>query len=506
MMKFKSLASLALGFSSLCSLYGQDTQKYWIEIDASKFTLSSDFQLDTLVIESKSLWLNAFTSELTPSQVNNISKNQLVKAVSPVQTLRYSSDNAQNGKYGDYIVSLNPEYFEKLGIDGKGVIAGVIDAGFVKVNTDSAFAHLIKDNRILGYRDFILDEKRKDFFDKQTSGDFHGANVLAYFGGYDIKNQARIGLATGASFYLARTENGDKEHLVEEDDWIEAIEWMHNKGVRVVNTSLGYSEFDDTTQNHTVQDMNGKTTKISIAAQKAVDLGMILVCSAGNLGLKPWKYVSAPADAEGVISVGATYKNDFAKEGYSSVGPEFNPYLKPDISTYSDRGTSYSSPEMAGLVACVLQKYPTLTPQQMKDALSFSGHMNPLPNNYVGYGVPDPVILFDYLAGKTTEQKKVTYLKETDDKIVFRINEKLQNGVVVYHKSDKVHVTDQLRISHNKKDSEIVREMISKKVIVAKYSSKIKRKKSIITIYRPSNAVFSTVVINGKLTEIEWTK
>ena len=53
--------------------------------------------------------------------------------------------------------------------------------------------------------------------------------------------------------------------LVEEDDWVKAIEWMHKNGVQLVNTSLGYSEFDNAEENHEWSDMNGRTTMITPA-------------------------------------------------------------------------------------------------------------------------------------------------------------------------------------------------------------------------------------------------
>jgi subtilisin family serine protease len=503
-MKLKIVGLVSIVLLTLTQSFSQKTQKYWIEVDPSQFKITEQFTLDSVKVESKSIWLNAFTTVLSEEQKAKMFFNPLVLNVSEVRVLKNTSPEAKMPSYGDYIVSLNPEYLEELGLDGTGVIAGVIDAGFVNVDSGLAYQHLVKNNRILGYRDFILDSARVDFFDQQTKGDYHGANVLAYFGGYNPETKTKIGLATGASYYLARTENGAKEHLVEEDDWIEAIEWMYGNGVRLVNTSLGYSEFDDTTENHTIYDMNGKTTKISIAAQKAVEKGMVLVCSAGNSGLKPWRVVSAPGDAEGVITVGATKKDDFAKEGYSSEGPEFNSYIKPDISTYSDRGTSYSSPEMAGLVACILQKYPNLTCQQIKEALAIAGHLNPLPNNYIGYGVPDPKILFDYLAGKDIKPREVKLMVESDSVAKIKWCDSLYKGIVVFHKIDKVHVTSQLRISHKKIDSDTFKEMVERGLTKRTYSSKIKKSGAVIKLYRPQGVKFSTVVINDSLVEIEW--
>lgn len=475
----------------------QATQKYWVELNADNMQIDGSYTNDSLKVASVSTWLNAFTTYLTSDEKQEMLQNDMVLAVSDVKKLQYESTSIKH--YGDYVTTLNPAYLEELGLDGTGVVAGVIDAGFINVDSGAAFEHIISENRILGYKDFIIDD-REDFFGEETSGDIHGANVLAYMGGYNPETKQRIGLATGASFYLARTENGDVEHLVEEDDWIEAIEWMHSKGVRVVNTSLGYSEFDDSTENHTVADMNGKTTKISIAAQKAVEKGMILVCSAGNLGHKEWRYVSAPADAEGVISVGATKKDDLSKEFYSSVGPEFNPYIKPDISTYSDRGTSYSSPEIAGLVACMLQKNPTLTPKQVKEALAISGNMNPLPNNFVGYGVPDPIVLFDYLDGKEIKPKTVNRIEVKGKVAKVKSKDKLEQNFVVYHKVNQIHVAVQLRVLLKDKEG----ERVKKRSLKTLYKARFRKNSATLKLNRIEGIKFSTVVVDGKLVEIEW--
>lgn len=496
-----------IGMAMLGAIHSNAQHKYWLDFDPLTTDVSAErFSLDSLTIESKSVWFNAVSARLTPTQQAALAQNPLILKISRVHQLEPSAkDDQLGGPYGDYISCLNPEYLHELGLDGHGVIAGVIDAGFVNVDSGAAFRHIVQENRILGYRDFI-DPDTKDFFEQKTSGDIHGANVLAYFGGYNPQTQTRIGLGSGASFYLARTENGDKEHLVEEDDWIEAIEWMHSKGVRLVNTSLGYSTFDDPSENHANTQMNGQTTRISKAAQKAVEKGMVLVCSAGNLGHKEWKYVSAPADAPGVISVGATTKVDFARAYYSSIGPEYNAYLKPDISCYSDRGTSYSSPEIAGLVACMLQKYPTLTPKEVKEALAISGHLNPLPNNYLGYGVPDPVKLFGYLAGQQIQPNKVQEQTPTNGLVKLRVHKKLEKNVIAFHKTDRVHTDSQLQISNNRIEAKYLKKLFSKQVADVNYKSKIRKNGATIVLYRPKNKEikFTTVVLEGQLIEIEW--
>jgi hypothetical protein len=84
-----------------------------------------------------------------------------------------------------------------------------------------------------------------------------------------------------------------------------------------------------------------------------------------------WKqYISAPGDVENVITVGAT---NFSllnpeingklilKASYSGSGPEFLPYTKPDVACFSDRGCSFSTPIITGLIACMLEIDSTLS-------------------------------------------------------------------------------------------------------------------------------------------------
>ncbi|NJK97909.1 MAG: S8 family serine peptidase, partial [Bacteroidales bacterium] len=120
------------------------------------------------------------------------------------------------------------------------------------------------------------------------------------------------------------------EYLVEEDNWIAAAEYADSLGTDIINTSLGYSTFNNPDQNHTYQDMNGISARISKAAEMASDKGMIVVVSAGNEGSSNWRYISAPADAHNILAVGAVNSNRF-RAGFSSTGPSFDNRVKPDV-------------------------------------------------------------------------------------------------------------------------------------------------------------------------------
>jgi sugar phosphate isomerase/epimerase len=102
--------------------------------------------------------------------------------------------------------------------------------------------------------------------------------------------------------YLFITEDVRSENPVEESLWVEAAEKADSLGVDIINTSLGYFEFDNTTYNHTYSDMDGITAFISRGAEIAFSRGMIVV--AGNEGsFNP--HIETPADAVSVLAIGA---------------------------------------------------------------------------------------------------------------------------------------------------------------------------------------------------------
>jgi len=208
--------------------------------------------------------------------------------------------------------------------------------------------------------------------------------------GSDTLKQVQYGMAVNASFYLARTENGDREYRGEEDMWIMAMEWMDSVGVRLISTSLGYAiKMDDPNDNYTQEQMDGKTARITKAAEIAfTQKGIFLTVSAGNEGDTNWRIISAPADAEGALSVGATKAATWDRISYSSIGPESLPYLKPNVSCFSPNGTSFSCPAVAGFVACLMKNDSTLTNVQLKNIIQRSAHLYPYGNNFIGYGVP----------------------------------------------------------------------------------------------------------------------
>ena len=295
--------------------------------------------------------------------------------------------------YGPAITQIKMSHADRLheaGFKGQGMTIAVIDAGFHNVDKIEA----MKNINILGTRDFVNPEA--DIYAESS----HGMSVLSCM----AMNQPNvmIGTAPEASYWLLRSEDEYSENLVEQDYWAAAIEFADSVGVDLVNTSLGYYSFDDPTKNYRYRDLNGHYALMSREAAKAADKGIVVVCSAGNSGSGSWKKITPPGDAENVITVGAVNKYGVLAP-FSSVGNTDDGRVKPDVVAVglgSDvmgtdgnlrhaNGTSFSSPIMCGMVACLWQACPELTAKEIIELVRRSGDRAVFPDNIYGYGIPD---------------------------------------------------------------------------------------------------------------------
>ncbi|MEI6765236.1 MAG: S8 family serine peptidase [Bacteroidota bacterium] len=296
------------------------------------------------------------------------------------------------------------DYLHSQGFRGQGMVIAVIDAGFYHVNSIGIFDSLWANNQILGTKDFV--EPNGDVFTKST----HGMMVLSIMGG-NAPGQM-IGTAPLASYWLLRSEDADTEFPIEEDNWVAAAEYADSVGADVINSSLGYTEFLNPDWNHTYADMNGHTCRSTLGANMAAAKGILVVNSAGNSGNDAWKYIGAPSDGDSVLCIGAVDGNtNFAS--FSSHGPAYGGDIKPDVcgmgegtivsstsgSVMPGNGTSFSSPVMAGSVACLWQSNTTMTNMQVYQAVIASANRFNNPDSLYGYGIPNLTGAFLILSG-----------------------------------------------------------------------------------------------------------
>jgi len=361
-----------------------------------KFEYVSALQQASVRVINHSRWLNAVSAEISPENLARVRELSFVKGIEKMDSdffIARSAPIPSPSMLAPVMEQVQSNVFTSQRLTGKGVTIGVIDAGFYGADSSDLLRHLFTRNKVLGIRDYVKPHQRGEelYSTAESYSDMHGTEVLSAIAGIDKRDEVQYGLALNSKFYLARTDYSLREWRGEEDNWIAALEWMDSLGVRLINTSLGYARgFTDPTENYDPSQMDGKSTAITRAAQVAADKkGILLVVSAGNEGEdKTWRVITAPADAKGVLSVGATNQHQWTRIGYSSIGPESLDYLKPNVSCYSLYGTSLSAPVITGFAACLMEHSPELTNKELIDIIERSAHLYPYGNNYVGYGVP----------------------------------------------------------------------------------------------------------------------
>ncbi len=324
----------------------------------------------------------------------------------PETVNNYRSTSFNYGISLNQVSMLKGDLMHDNGYTGAGKLIAVIDAGFVNVDVMDAFDSLFMNNRILGTWDFVDNEA--DVYDD----DAHGTMVLSVIGG-NLPGEL-IGTAPGASYLLLRSENAPAEAIIEEYNWASAAEYADSAGADIINSSLGYTVFDDPSQNHSYSDLDGNTTPVTRAADIAASKGIVVCNSAGNEGNGPWFRISAPADADSILAVGAVDAMSLYVQ-FSGKGPSFDGNIKPNVAAQGSQtivadpwngvgvfpanGTSFSSPLMAGMVATLWQCHPNATNMQIISAIQQSGNQANNPDSLLGYGIPDFPMACLILAG-----------------------------------------------------------------------------------------------------------
>jgi serine protease AprX len=301
------------------------------------------------------------------------------------------------GQAAFQVEMLRTDFLHRRFKTGGGMLIGVFDGGFIGTDTLPQFKRLIRDNNgIADVWNFHLDN------DSVYRSSSHGTAVLSAMAG--VLPGQYSGTAPDARYALYLTEVVEFERIIEEDYWVFAAERADMLGVDLINTSLGYTTFDseDAAFNHTYADMDGKTTIISRGANWAASRGMLVVVSAGNQGASPWRYISAPADADSALAVGAVDAQGQVV-WFSSRGPSFDGRVKPNVAAVGagtalvstggnvvfGNGTSFSAPLICGSAACLWQAFPERSNMEIFRAIERSASHFLQPNDSIGYGIPD---------------------------------------------------------------------------------------------------------------------
>lgn len=352
-------------------------------------------QIEQLSFVEKTVLVHPYTA-ITKNNDNSFGLKKPNESKLEPRAISKNINSMDYGYASNQIEQLNGIALHDLGFKGEGVLIAVLDAGFCNVNQLDAFIPLFQSNRIIMAKDFV--KPGGDVYDSDINQ--HGTAVLSCMGAY-LPEQI-IGTAPDASYCLFRTEDGNDEYLIECYNWVIGAEAADSIGADIINSSLGYNTFDDPLMDYTYSQMDGFTAVSSIGATKLIERGVIVVVSAGNSNGSSWPWVGTPADVPQSLTIAAV-NQDEAIASFSSIGPNGAGFQKPDVAAqgvnaavvYSDNhiyggsGTSFSSPILCGMAACLLQAYPAKSPDIIKEKILQSADKYSNPDINYGYGIPD---------------------------------------------------------------------------------------------------------------------
>lgn len=271
----------------------------------------------------------------------------------------------------------------RQGIFGQGIGVAVLDTGI--------YPHRDLQGRIVYFRDYV--QGKLSPYDDNG----HGTHICGIIGGNS--QGAHRGVAPGCRLYgfkvLDQRGNGkigDTCHAVEE---ILKINAAGKYQIHIINISVGMME--------TVQPALQK--RLLETVEKAWDKGIVVLAAAGNNGPGE-NTVTSPGISKKIITVGSL--DDGAGDsmgnpgsGYSGRGPTAACVVKPEIlmpgtnivscanrglGYVRKSGTSMAVPVLTGMIALLLCKYPSMTPNEIKMRLFYAASKEGLKPEQKSWG------------------------------------------------------------------------------------------------------------------------
>lgn len=283
----------------------------------------------------------------------------------------------------------------QAGFTGKGITVAVFDSGFPGLDKATAFSHVFTNSQVSGQLNVVRPWIKDVFRDNE-----HGTQVASLI----LANQAGtlVAGAHQAKVIFAITEDVATEYPIEELNWVRAAEYADSLGVDIINSSLGYLDFDEPSLTYTKSQLDGKTTYVTRGATLAAKRGILVVNSVGNYGSAGSSSLVAPADADGILAVGAVNSSSTVSS-FSSRGPTADGRIKPELVAFGQSpvlirgsgqvgaasGTSFSTPQIAALAAGLWQAKPEWTKDELLTNLLKSGSQYATPDQNLGYGIPN---------------------------------------------------------------------------------------------------------------------
>jgi len=337
--------------------------------------------------------INSYVVEIYEKDLPKLKNIEGVKAVYENARITAQMNNARK--------VLKSEYANNKGYTGKGITIAFLDTGIAPLDD-----FVYPSNRIIAFKDFISN-KTEPYDDNG-----HGTHVTGICAGNGIMSDGKYkGIAPNANIISLKTLNskgsGNSSDVLAGIQWV--IDNAERYNIKIVNLSMG-------TEPQSADDPLVK------AVEFAWDSGIIVTTAAGNNGPKSGT-ITSPGISKKVITVGTSNDNNFVNISGTSVinfsgrGPTRECVIKPDViapgtdiiscmtpTPYSDgkekiyrvgenymklSGTSMSTPMITGAIALLLEKYPSMMPDDVKYALKCCAVDLNYPHNRQGWGIID---------------------------------------------------------------------------------------------------------------------
>lgn len=409
--------------------------KFNIPFDERDFPVNefykNEIQKNGISILSTSNWLNSILINANENSIQLVAQLPFVTSIQKIEKSSFQQKNIASvtknnaceemedfennfaSSYAQFHL-LNGDYLHELGFNGENMTIAICDNGFYNANNNEVFNSIFSENRILGTYDYVNGDSA--VYDEAAGS--HGAYCFSFIGA--TKSNQYIGTSTKSNFYLFHTENNNSERLQEEFNLAVALQRCSELGVDVVSISLGYTTFDDASENHDTTDMRLNSTPAAKAVNIAASKNILVCVAAGNEGAGAWHYITSPADADSAFAIAAVDANGNVAT-FSSYGLANDIRIKPNvaavgraanfINTYgaisTGNGTSFACPSLAGMATCLWQAFPSKTAWQIKTAIEQSASQYLTPDKHIGYGIPDFKKAYQTLAAPNTIDDKI---------------------------------------------------------------------------------------------------
>jgi subtilisin family serine protease len=346
--------------------------------------------------------INGLAANLPTQAIENLQKNPNVLSVDPDIEFHAIELNADQTIRADQIWP--PSSYPST---GNGVKVAILDTGIDTDHQEFGAGRILKCNSEMGNKEPTCEDLHG-----------HGTHVAGIIGAQGVVSSAK-GVAYDVSYLIDKVL--DKRGSGSLSGIIAGMDWAINNDAQIISMSLGTSPYSNQSSSNCDSWYPSMTSAVANANANNVSV----VVAAGNSGADG---VGLPACISKTIAVAAVDDND--KIAYfSSVGGAVKDHgiSAPGVSIYSSlpddkyaswSGTSMATPVVTGSIALLLEDHPTLTSQQVKDALfsnACTSNTSPncsfitnTPNTNYGYGRIDVLRSISSLGSPIAPQASIS--------------------------------------------------------------------------------------------------